>query len=251
MSEINAPMPLDIPALLNIILTIKTPQLIGIIAGIIVFHTTVITVILLLYYSGTFSRLKDELSSNSEISKSPDSPQFQLIPQLYDHLLQASDSLPVKPNAPSFIGRKVILKPLVEEYIADLILASNGSALYSHGAYDPYRIWGWFGEFNFADKPYSQGLPSLSDAANIDAEGNSVSLSDMQFKKHYTTESCITNSQHIAIFDPVIRKPIGMLSLLSNDPKNLSIKIGKLYYWFVYILLFKYRDIVILVSPIS
>jgi hypothetical protein len=222
----------DMPALVQLLLTIKTPQLIGIIAGVIVFLVTITSVILLLYYSGTFSRLKEELAQTMKDEKAQISPQFALIPQLYDHLLHASETLPIKPNSPSLIGRKVVLKPLVKEYFVDLIRASDGSALYSEGSYDPNRIWGWFGDHFFVDKCYSQGPTAVNNLTGSATE-NADCMIESRFNWHYLSEIGIENSQHITLFDPIVRKPVGMLSLLSNDPRNLTIKIGTFIFVFL------------------
>jgi len=63
------------------LLEIKTPQLIGIICGLIVFLVTVASVLYLFYLSGSYDRLKKELTgeANSETSKSASIPSGYLI----------------------------------------------------------------------------------------------------------------------------------------------------------------------------
>jgi hypothetical protein len=90
---------------------VKTPQLIGIVVGVSVFVTTIAVVLYLLYASGSFSKLWQELqgdekgtelssSSNRTIEKAFVCPQLQDAPLLYDELLLARKSLDHTPDPP-------------------------------------------------------------------------------------------------------------------------------------------------------
>lgn len=184
---------------------IKTPQLIGIVFGCIVFTLTVTSVAALLYKSGTFDRLQSEMASGEGI-KIPKirsvAPQVSDQPELYDSLVEASNTLPLKLTVPQQKGREIAIRSLVEDDFTELYAAGNGGAIFSESAYDPERIWGWLPNFT-ADAPYS----------DID-----------------TFRSCMKedpDSSNIAILDPVLDRVIGMASLVKNSPKNLSIEIGK------------------------
>ena len=79
-------------------LSIKTPQLIGIILGCIVFWVTIAVVIYLLYASGALSNVfSTHKKESTSIDKKQNFP-FIEFPRLYDDLLQAASSLPSKPN---------------------------------------------------------------------------------------------------------------------------------------------------------
>jgi hypothetical protein len=184
---------------------IKTPQLLGIIFGIIVFTLTVTSVAVLLYKSGTFDRLQSEMASGEGI-KIPKiravAPQVSELPELYDNLLEASNTLPLKLNVPYQKGKGIGVRSLVEKDLAGLFAAGNGTAIFSESAYDPERIWGWLPNFS-SDAPYSD-LETFRSCMKEDAD-----------------------SSHIAIVDPVLDRVVGMASLIKNSPKNLSIQIGK------------------------
>jgi len=86
--------------------SIKTPQLIGIIVGCIVFWITIAVVIYLLYASGALSNVFSiNKTESTSIDKKQNFPFFEF-PRLYDDLLQAASSLPTKPNSISLKVRK-------------------------------------------------------------------------------------------------------------------------------------------------
>ena len=74
-------------------LELKTPQLIGIIAGFCVFVITVSAVVYLLYKSGSWGKFVTEMQSGKPLvihSAKVNSVTMQEFPKLYDHLLDAS-----------------------------------------------------------------------------------------------------------------------------------------------------------------
>ena len=102
----TAPSPWE--ALMNV-KSIKTPQLIGIIAGCFVFVATISVVIVLLVQSGTMSRFRDEMMMGGPVSMSgkrmSTAPQFSALPELYDHLLDATMTLPLQPRIDDLVGK--------------------------------------------------------------------------------------------------------------------------------------------------
>ena len=198
---------------------IKTPQLIGIIAGCLVFTVTISAVVLLLYKSGTLSRFRDEMMSGTPLclksSKKEDiSPQSSMLPELYEHLLSAASTLPLRPSVPEVKGKRLLLRPLQTTDIPLLIVASNGSALYGESAYDTARIWGWINRV--------KSSISSNDKASIIASGQPCG-SERELLEYYKKEP---NSEHLVIVDRVTQKQIGMLSLVDNRPEDLNIRIG-------------------------
>ena len=55
------------------------------------------------------------------------------------------------------------------------------------------------------------------------------SCSEESFRRFYTTDSPSNNSAHIVIRDNLLKKHMGMVSLVDNCPRNLSIRIDCLW----------------------
>lgn len=190
----------------------KTPHLIGILLGILVFIITITTVIILLIKSNTFQRLQSEIITNKDliINNKITLPQMNSIPELHEHLLIAKKKLTLKFNFENNLkGKFIILKNINNELINELYQVGNGKPCFDESAYDPERLWGWLPNF-YHEHPY-ESLIKL-------------------------TESLITycdqNTTHLAIIDQQLNRVIGMISLTKNDPANLSIQIGN-YFFFV------------------
>jgi hypothetical protein len=206
-------------------LHIKTPQLIGIIAGCIVFSTTIGVVLYLLYMSGSLSKLLVELQTNQPLTtkkESEASPQFQTMPELYDHLLQAIKTLPLKPSLDESTGKFVEVRAYVDSTDrAILFLACNGAAQYDESAYDPARIWGWLDPRGI-QKSNEEGTKT------IPVEGNGWPCESITaFNGMYGDASVQQNAMNLVIVDKELSRQIGMLSLVDNDPRNLSVRIGE------------------------
>lgn len=217
--------------ILSLSFHIKTPQLVGIIAGCGVFLITMFVVIYLLHASGSISKLIEEfkLDSSSVQSKSGNCEfQFKNQPPIYDHLLRARHFLHGKDFIPPLRSKHIFLQKLQEgifassendgythcpnvcgkDLIHELLLIGNGSAIFGESDYKPNRIWGW--------------LDSLPDPANSKSTG-CYPISDYeQFKKYVLHEAKIS----MVIWEQELLKPIGMIIISENDPKNLSICIG-------------------------
>lgn len=194
------------------ILHIKTPQLIGIIAGCMVFVTTISVVLYLLFASGTWAGFIDEMKSGKPIDMTAMTakaitPQLSELPKLYDHLIDASKTLPLKPIIPELKGPKVTLNALtIIDEAKQLYQICNGEALFGESAYNPLRIWGWL-LYN-------------------DAKTN-IWESEKKFVDYFTTP--IQNGVHLIISDNELQKPIGLITLTDNMPNNLVIKIENIW----------------------
>eukprot|EP01031_Cornospumella_fuschlensis_P035309 gene35309-42784_t len=212
------PLPKNVPFLQLDFYHIKTPQLIGIILGCIVFTVTVSTVIYLLYASGTLGRAFTEIAGEaskatpgqSQASSKSQSPQFAGEYELYEHLLKARKLLPIKPHVAEAVGELVIIRTLNFDLHADeLYQCCNGQAIFHESSYDPMRIWGW--------------LQVAYDVENSQAPWSSLDNFTGYLK------SFPTNSSHIIIIDKEFKRAIGLISLVDNDVPNLSIRVGNIW----------------------
>lgn len=193
-------------------LNIKTPQLIGILLGCGVFTVTISVVIYLLYLSGSFSKLAEELSNGAAVKlKASLPPNLTTGPELYDFLLEARMKLPLKPilplldckESPVFVKR---YDPALDE--DSIIDACNGKAQYNGSDYDPSTMWMWL-------------------ANHIDnREDSNYADTSFPLKHLYESKDAPPNSSHLVIADKQLQKQIGMISLVDNSPVNLSIRIG-------------------------
>jgi hypothetical protein len=208
-------------------LHIKTPQLVGIIVGCIVFSATIGVVMYLLYASGSLSKLLVELQTNQPLTtkkESEASPQFQTMPELYDHLLQAITTLPLKPSLDESTGKVVNVRAYVDSTDrATLFLACSGAAQYDESAYDPARIWGWL-DSRGIQKSNEEKIKTNPD--KLDSKGW-PSESASAFNGMYGDANAQQNALHLVIVDKELSRQIGMLSLVDNDPRNLSVRIGE------------------------
>lgn len=168
--------------------------------------------VMLLYKSGTLSRFRSEVQSGAPFkvdlrSKGSTTPQLADQPELYDHLIEATKKLQKVIDFPSRKGKLVELRQYDANLdLKDLYDASNGNACFHESSYDPQRIWGWIP--NFPDS-----LPCR------DKETLSMCLQSVSDK----------NGSHLVILDPVLKKTVGMLSLINNSPENLTIQIENLW----------------------
>jgi len=220
--------PPTIPELKFDLYNIKTPQLIGIIIGCIVFSVTIMTVIYLLYASGTLGRAWMEIANDSKlggkikkeekIAEKAVSP-FQLQPELYEHLLEAKYSLPINLDFPQIDSEQILLKKLEDTDIELLFEACNGSAQYHESAYEPTRLWAW------ADWGNIDNMIDNNNNNNI----NTYPWSSIAVFKKFLSSYSDNHFTHIVIIEKIYKKPIGLISLTNNSPKHLSINID--YIW--------------------
>lgn len=193
---------------------IKTPQLIGIVLGCCVFGTTVVLVFLLLYYSGSFSKLAEELQADA--TGQPIKPKsvpvsnsaVDTAPELYEELLLARKTVFLQPKIPLLTWEDIELVQFdSNSSIDELYSMCNGSAQFHECEYPPASLWDWL------DTTVEQG-ESIFPYRSLD-----------NFKSFYCKKSY--NGCHVIIFDNGYRKGIGMISLVDNHPNNLSIRLGK------------------------
>lgn len=196
----------DLP--LGALVSLKTPQLMGILAGVFVFLVTISVVAALLYHSGTLGRFVAEIKEGRpiELGRLGDAPETVLqTPELYDHLLSAAKSLPSQPAIPLLRGARVHVRKLLETDCEHVVAASDGRAIFHESCYDPMRVWGW----------------------SLLAEETPPSSSVDRFRSAFCNPS--NNSCHVVIIDNELEAPIGMLSLTNNAPQHLSIQIEDIW----------------------
>lgn len=202
---------------------IKTPQLIGISLGCLVFTLTIATVLYLLYKSGSFSRLLEEMKSGDSTSpptgRARESSSNALPgggPELYDYLLAARALLPLKPNPPllTLKGSPVIVRLYDPSNDTAIITeACSGCAQYDGSAYEPTLMWSWIMQ---------------CDNGNLHIDKTAISNQVLESIYGHLLNDCPSNMNwaHVVIIDKELNRPIGMVSLLDNSPSNLSIRIG-------------------------
>lgn len=195
---------------MEIPILIKTPQLIGIIAGVIVFIVTISVVFYLLYASGSFAKLIEELQSDHKpkAKKAEITPQFHDQPQLYDELLSARKALTAGLQPIVLSGQKVAVRKWAFHDITDVHSVCDGRAAFNESAYELARIWGW-----------------------LDVETTHCKQGELTSGKVWHMLQTFNNddsgSFHLTILDVELLKAIGMVTLTGNCPHNLSIRIGK------------------------
>lgn len=225
---------------------IKTPQLIGIIAGCCVFFITISVVLYLLIASGTLQRALVEiaqdggkvgsvarpLGSVDMQDKSKFISPYHEQPELYDHLLLARSSLPVTVSIvePLPQGQKVSIRSYRSSTDASMVFeASNGSAQFHESAYDPGRIWGWCdldARTKVIEKDSGGDESSEVSYSNKDLHPWE-SMEEMQEYFDYIQQEK-QYSLFVIVDKEFVGKVIGMIFLSRNEPANLSINLGSL-----------------------
>ena len=207
---------------------IQKPQLIGIICGIIVFSLTILTVIILLFKSGVVAGALGQMKQDAEDAKNGKGNskkgdfREEDTPELYDELIEAANSLPLQPSMQELKARTVRCRSLtLEEDSEQVSSVCDGSAVFHASAYDARSIWK---HLTFIDK---------SNAATKDKLKTGLALEDDRsfsvdyFKRHYGTP--LSDGLHVVIIDEELDRPIGMLSLVDNNPSNLTVRIDNLW----------------------
>jgi hypothetical protein len=199
---------------------IKTPQLLGIIAGAIVFFITIAIVIYLLYASGTLGNAWREIvidakngvaTGLSSKSKTRITSPFSSQPELYDHLLHAKATLSKNINIGEIKGNYATIRNVALKKDSQwLFEASNGSPQYHESAYDLARVWGWH------DVDISLGGSNSS---------NQPWVSKESFEK-WVSEQEQDGRIHIVLEENEYKKPIGLITLSNHSVQNLSLNIG-------------------------
>lgn len=224
---------------------IKTPQLIGIIAGCCVFAVTIAVVIYLLVASGTLQRAlmelaNDGLSASAKVAGSGNkngtkngsngsflSP-YDEQPELYDHLLTARNKLPRTLSIdPPLKGEKVLLRSYHAEKDAKMLFeASNGSAQYHESAYDPGRVWGWCNLELLQPAPVENNSSYVQPVEMVYEDVHPWE-SQKTFQLYFDTIHRQRQCSLFTIIDQEFAgKAIGMVVLSRNERENLSVNIG-------------------------
>jgi RimJ/RimL family protein N-acetyltransferase len=135
---------------------------------------------------------------------------FPVNPPLADEILARRSNLPLKPSPVILEGKRVRLQPLDLSRDVPLLFArSNGQAASlgerSIEAYDADRlIWRYMAAGPFADEAalsaWLQGQVNAPDVLPL------------------------------AVYDKATDSPIGVATLMSNSPANLSIELGSIWY---------------------
>lgn len=247
----------------SLVYRIQPRQFWGIVAGCTVFTVTIGVVFYLLYASGTISSFLEEMRQSFEQSQKkndgrvPDlfaippnageckrdftipasdvSPQLATQPELYDHLISASRTLPLRPDpTPAPLrGKRILLRPFEPASDIPLLLeASNGTARFGESAYDPARLWGWMDDMllntSAEDKKSREKTSQVEESTTSSSSFRWQSHSAETFLSAYN-DKITYNGRHMVIVDIILMKPVGMLSLLDNSPKNLTIRIGNIW----------------------
>ncbi|RHY03633.1 hypothetical protein DYB25_012233 [Aphanomyces astaci] len=176
---------------------------IGIAVGFVVFAATLGAVFMLLYFGGSFDRMKHEASG---MPTSAD----QVKPLLYDDLLQKAASLPLKPAAYSLDGQFVHIRPLEsfsdrKAIVSTLHEISSGKAIsgiYGGKAFDAdAALWRYM-----LSGPY-ETVGDFERGRCIEAD----------------------NQRLFVLLDASTSKPIGMVGLLNHSPTDLRVEIGAIW----------------------
>jgi len=119
-----------------------------------------------------------------------------------------------------------------------LVTVSDGSAVFGESAYDPVVLWGWMeAALKFIEISKDSITTTTTSSTSLD-------LPDIRWPSHSTDDFLlfygITNNDshhssaiesegvlHTVITDIELEKPIGMISILQNNPKHLSARLGK------------------------
>eukprot|EP00752_Nemacystus_decipiens_P001899 g1829.t1 len=202
-----------------------TPQLIGLVMGVIVFCCTVLATFLLLIFGGSFQRMREQAETYS--GEGPDALKHSLKPrpELYDELLDAARTLPKVPAHPpsaaaaaaaatagmvgweagggELHGHHVTLRVLrAAEDAGQLLEACNGSPAFGH-AYDAeLALWNFSPHGPFATVEELKASPLLQPLAD---------------------------GLRFAVIDRDTNRAIGMAAILANEPSCLRAEIGDVW----------------------
>ena len=207
------------------LLAIKMPQLVGIVLGVVVFTTTIVTVVVLLVKSNTLKGFMEEMRSGtggpgmgtSAVSPTK-SPQLEEpgvvrrgLAELYDCLIRASETLPTRLVVPDRTGKVVGIRPLTCGDADNLAAASNGTPLFDGSAYPLQSVWYWLEYEGVEARTKQHGSPDL-------------------FRALMRQEREIGSStSNVVLYDCVLDCPIGMLQLVRNRPHDLTIEVANVW----------------------
>jgi len=206
------------------LLAIKMPQLVGIVLGVVVFTTTIVTVVVLLVKSNTLKGFMEEMRSGTGgpgVGAGAVSPakRHQLeepgavrrgLAELYDCLIRASETLPTRLVVPDRTGKVVGIRPLTCGDADKLAVASNGTPLFDGSAYPLQSVWYWL-EYEGVKAGTEHGSPDLFHAL-------------MRQEKEVGG-----STSNVVLYDSVLDCPIGMLQLVRNRPHDLTVEVANVW----------------------
>ena len=237
-------------------LKLQTPQLIGIIVGCVVFCVTISSVIYLLFSTGSWSRFVAEMQSGKPLVLHKDRKSTTTLkdfPKLYDELVEASvnnplilDNMKLESNRLTIRNINLDSSSEAKRDINELYEASNGSALYNESSYDPCRIWMW-NENNsiIVDEEAEKSAQALlmADADNTMPPSADTLVYPAESRESFQEylQLMLTSDRSgralahpfhynvslLCVVDKEFGHAVGMCSLVNNNPRNLSIQIGK------------------------
>jgi hypothetical protein len=201
---------------------LKTPQLIGILLGCLVFFVTMFIIIFLLIQSGTLQgaikQMQDEATGKTSGDSKPDefcSGERVHGAELHNHVIEAANRLAklkdIFPKKLEQVGVKLELYDSTH-HVDQLEKVSNGCAIFHEPSYDPKERL-----FQYLDPPHFTSLFQYMDSSKVDTNISSDGVCDSQ------------DQIHLVIKDSIIDHVVGMVSLVNNNPKNLTISIANLW----------------------
>ena len=220
----------------DIVLKIQKPQLYGIIAGITVFCLSVLVIFVLLIRSGTIAGFLDQLQREREGTLNSGKEGNTMsgedvweqseedLPELYDDLIKASRELPLIPLVPEMRGHTVGCRGLREDDYEELTRISDGSAQFHECAYEPWSIWR---SLIFKSRA---SIASATDKEEIvcSKSGSTFKVTKIFLRSCYDSTS-VVDCSHIVVLDKETDRLIGMVSLVDNSPRNLTVRLDNLW----------------------
>ncbi len=225
---------------MELALNVQKPQLYGIIAGIIVFCLTILTVLILLVKSGTMAGFLDQMKKEHQDSlksregeggdrtKGNDMGEQgeDELPELYDDLIEASQKLPLAPEVPQLRGHTIGCRGLRKSDYEELTKISNGSAQFHESAYEPWNIWRYL---IFKSRASAVSADDEEEVVSNKKNGGAFEVTADFLESCYQSSSPAQDSCHIVIIDHELDRPIGMMSLVDNSPRNLTVRLDNLW----------------------
>ena len=239
----------------------------GVLAGVVTYCLTVTVVVVLLILGGTCTRLREQAEAFESVGKAAFAAPFERF-QLYDELLDAARTLPLKPTLPdrkaesdldeskegggsgrsarsAIVGKTVeLLAYDPKEHLERLFTISDGSPQYAHGPYNSEEaLW------RFLDAPLPRQAKVASEAKIFEAagaaqggggrgggnEGGEVSGPLVVFEDSAALggAACVrdpgANGLRLVIVDRATSYVVGMVAVLDNAPTELRCRLGDIW----------------------
>jgi len=190
------------------------------------------------FASGSLSRFLIEVQSGKPIVLHDSNESSSTLPELHDWLLKAAENLPLIPCPPDLRNYDIAVRPYRNEDLTTLFEASNGSPQYHESAYDAGLFWAWLDK-----KKFPEDLSKAKSADNKDTM-TAPTTSEAVFGKWITKMNSDGCSCQLAIVGKEFRKPIGMIGLCGNSPRDLSICIGTYSMYCTTLFMRRERDLI-------